>query len=81
MNHEQSSSLKATTRTEATHELTYSVARSTEVTTWQSVNTAFLTCHCSQSPVHDFNTGTVATIPTLFPCFLLICYPYISLIF
>ena len=38
VNHEQSTSLMATTRMETTHGLTYSVFRATEVTTWQSVN-------------------------------------------
>ena len=38
VNHEQSTSLMATARMETTHELTYSMSRAIEVTTWQSVD-------------------------------------------
>jgi len=48
VNHEQSTSLMATARMETTHELTYSVSRAIEVTTWQSVDAIchWTVCHC-----------------------------------
>jgi len=44
MNHGQSNSSMATTRTENTHGLTYPVARAIDITAWQSVNTGCLCC-------------------------------------
>ena len=44
MNHGQSNSSMVTTRTEPTHGLTYSVARTIHVTTWQSVDAVCLCC-------------------------------------
>ena len=44
MNHGQSNSSMAITRTETTHGLTYSVARVIDITAWQSVNTFCLCC-------------------------------------
>ena len=45
MNHGQSASLMATTRTETTTQgLTYSVARMMEVIAWQSVSAVYLCC-------------------------------------
>jgi len=44
MNHEQSNSSMATTRTETTHGLTYSVARAIDITVWQSVDAVHLCC-------------------------------------
>jgi len=42
MNHGQSNSSMATTRTETTHGLTYSVAKAIDITTWQSVDAVYL---------------------------------------
>jgi len=53
VNCEQSTSSMATTRTETTHGLTYSVARVTEVTTWQSDDAI---CLCRQT--HCFSRWT-----------------------
>jgi len=44
MNHGQSNSAMATTRTETTHGLTYSRARAIDITTWQSVDAICLCC-------------------------------------
>jgi len=44
MNHGQSNSSMATTRTENTHGLTYPVARAIDITAWQSVDTICLRC-------------------------------------
>ena len=44
MNHGQSNSSMATTRTENTHGLTYPVARAIDITAWQSVDTICLCC-------------------------------------
>ena len=44
MNHGQSNSSMATTRTENTHGLTYPVARVIDITAWQSVDTVCLCC-------------------------------------
>ena len=44
MNHGQSNSSMAITRTETTHGLTYSAARVIDITTWQSVGTVCLSC-------------------------------------
>ena len=48
MNHGQSNSSMATTRTENTHGPTYPVARAIDITAWQSVDTVCLCCltHC-----------------------------------
>jgi len=54
MNHKQSTSLMATTRTEITHGLTYSVARAIVVTAWQSVDAVRHCCltHRSHGSTH-----------------------------
>ena len=44
MNHEQSNSSMATTRTETTHGLTYSVATVIDITAWLSVDAVCLCC-------------------------------------
>jgi len=44
MNHGQSNSSMATTRTETTRGLTYSVARALDITAWQSVDAFCLCC-------------------------------------
>jgi len=44
MNHGQSNSSMATTRTETTHKLTYSVARAIDITAWQSVDAICVCC-------------------------------------
>ena len=44
MNHGQSNSVMATTRTETIHGLTYSMARVIDITAWQSVDAICLCC-------------------------------------
>ena len=52
LNHGQSNSSMATTRTENTHGPTYPVARAIDITAWQSVDTVCLCCLDSRCLCH-----------------------------
>jgi len=68
MNHGQSNSSMATTRTETTHRLTYSVAKAIDITTWQSVDAnlsllpdSWCLCQSHWTPTSSHNSAMEAT--------------------